>query len=610
MKLADMRLGVKLGLGFFLLVLLTVAVGGLALWQMQNINATARYLGGHALQSVTETGNIRVQLNRLRRLDAGLLSARSPEEVAGLISRMPAVLEQLQVAERAYEALEHDDEERTLMAQYGTERESYVGGHDALVQAAKEKDYSVLEPDALLGDAVGNLYNGASEAAFVSLTETVGRLNRLSQDRARSAQQAAADAYDAALVWLAAGVALSALLAAFFGTLVTRSVVRPVRQAVDAANHIAQGDLSRPIESGNGDEMGELLKALQRMQSSLVQTVNSVRGNAEGVATASAQIASGNSDLSGRTEEQASALEQTAASMEQLGSTVRQNADNARQANQLALNASTVAVQGGDVVAQVVGTMKGINDSSRKIADIIGVIDGIAFQTNILALNAAVEAARAGEQGRGFAVVASEVRSLAQRSASAAKEIKALITDSVERVEQGTQQADLAGATMTEVVGAIRRVTDIMGEISAASSEQSTGVAQVGEAITQMDQATQQNAALVEESAAAADSLQRQAQELVEAVAVFQLAQGAQGRELTAAGVSSAQRQPARTADLPLAPRAPAPRVAVLAPTAAAGDAADRAAPVPPAAAPASTAAPAAPASSARKPAEDDWESF
>jgi methyl-accepting chemotaxis protein len=241
------------------------------------------------------------------------------------------------------------------------------------------------------------------------------------------------------------------------------------------------------------------------------------------VATASAQIASGNSDLSGRTEEQASALEQTAASMEQLGSTVRQNADNARQANQLALNASTVAVQGGDVVAQVVGTMKGINDSSRKIADIIGVIDGIAFQTNILALNAAVEAARAGEQGRGFAVVASEVRSLAQRSAEAAKEIKGLITASVERVAQGTQQADLAGETMTEVVGAIRRVTDIMGEISAASSEQSTGVAQVGEAITQMDQATQQNAALVEESAAAADSLQRQAQELVQAVAVFRL---------------------------------------------------------------------------------------
>ena len=562
MKLADMRLGVKLGLGFFLMVLLTVGVGGLALWQLQNINATARYLGGHALQSVSDTGDMRVQWNRLRRLDAGLLSATSQEEVTGLASRMPAVMELLETAERSFEALEHDEEERALMGQYRAERETYVNSHQALLQAAKDKDYSVLEQDALLGDAVTNLYNGASEAAFVALAETVGRLNQMSQQRARSAQQAAGAAYDTARVWLVAGVALSALIAAFFGALVTRSVVRPAREAVDAANHIAQGDLAQRIASGNGDEMGDLLKALQRMQGSLVQTVNSVRGNAEGVATASAQIASGNSDLSGRTEEQASALEQTAASMEQLGSTVRQNADNARQANQLALNASAVAVQGGDVVAQVVGTMKGINDSSRKIADIIGVIDGIAFQTNILALNAAVEAARAGEQGRGFAVVASEVRSLAQRSADAAKEIKALITASVERVQQGTQQADLAGETMTEVVGAIRRVTDIMGEISAASSEQSTGVAQVGEAITQMDQATQQNAALVEESAAAADSLQRQAQQLVAAVAVFRLAQGStaavtRSEPAAATAVPAAVRQ--ARADLPAAPRAPAP---------------------------------------------------
>jgi methyl-accepting chemotaxis protein len=241
---------------------------------------------------------------------------------------------------------------------------------------------------------------------------------------------------------------------------------------------------------------------------------------------ASAEIAQGNNDLSRRTEEQASALEETAASMEQLSATVKQNADNAKQANQLAMGASTVAVKGGEVVSQVVTTMKGINDSSKKIADIISVIDGIAFQTNILALNAAVEAARAGEQGRGFAVVASEVRSLAGRSADAAKEIKGLITASVERVEQGTALVDEAGATMTEVVTSIRRVTDIMGEISAASSEQSAGVAQVGEAITLMDQATQQNAALVEESAAAAESLKQQAQQLVQAVQVFELGDG------------------------------------------------------------------------------------
>jgi len=259
------------------------------------------------------------------------------------------------------------------------------------------------------------------------------------------------------------------------------------------------------------------------MRDNLAHVVSGVRGNAQGVASASSEIASGNHDLSIRTEEQASALQQTAASMEELSSTVKQNADNARAANQLAMSASTVAGQGGDVVAEVVTTMKGINDSSKKIADIISVIDGIAFQTNILALNAAVEAARAGEQGRGFAVVAGEVRSLAQRSAEAAKEIKALITTSVERVEQGTQLVDKAGATMTEVVSAIQRVTDIMGEISAASSEQSTGVSQVGDAVTQMDQVTQQNAALVEEMAAAAGSLSQQADALVGAVAVFKL---------------------------------------------------------------------------------------
>ena len=261
------------------------------------------------------------------------------------------------------------------------------------------------------------------------------------------------------------------------------------------------------------------------MNDKLANIVGGVRANAEGVATASAQIAQGNQDLSQRTEEQASALEETAASMEQLSSTVKQNADNAKQANQLAIGASTVAVKGGEVVGEVVTTMKGINDSCKKIADIISVIDGIAFQTNILALNAAVEAARAGEQGRGFAVVATEVRNLAGRSAEAAKEIKSLITASVERVEQGTALVDQAGVTMTEVVNAIKRVTDIMGEISAASAEQSAGVSQVGEAVGQMDQVTQQNAALVEESAAAAESLKGQAHAMVQAVAFFKLSE-------------------------------------------------------------------------------------
>ncbi len=323
-----------------------------------------------------------------------------------------------------------------------------------------------------------------------------------------------------------------AILAALVALVLNLRMNRTIRKelggdpldACQALTAIAQGNLNTAIN--NAGDAGSLMGVIMQMDASLKMLVSGVRDSAAGIATASAEIAQGNHDLSSRTENQASALEQTAASMEELSSTVKQNADNARQANQLAMSASTVAVQGGEVVAKVVDTMKGINDASRKISDIISVIDGIAFQTNILALNAAVEAARAGEQGRGFAVVASEVRALAGRSAEAAKEIKTLINASVERVAQGTTLVDQAGTTMQEVVSSIRRVTDIMGEISAASSEQSQGVSQVGEAVTQMDQVTQQNAALVEEMAAAASSLKSQAQELVQTVAVFKLGAG------------------------------------------------------------------------------------
>jgi methyl-accepting chemotaxis protein len=343
-------------------------------------------------------------------------------------------------------------------------------------------------------------------------------------------QKIAGDSYqstkESSQRWLALGVgggAISLLALLVMGFFTSRAIVGPITRAEAAIRHIADGDLATKISSGRSDELGRMLATLELMRQSLARVVSNVRQGSDSVANASAEIAQGNNDLSTRTEQQASALEQTAAAMEELGSTVKQNADSARTANQLAMNASTVAMRGGEVVGQVVETMKGINDSSRKIADIISVIDGIAFQTNILALNAAVEAARAGEQGRGFAVVASEVRSLAGRSADAAKEIKTLINASVERVEQGSALVDKAGETMTEVVDSIRRVTDIMGEISAASSEQSAGVAQVGEAVRHMDTATQQNAALVEEMAAAASSLKSQATELVKAVAEFKL---------------------------------------------------------------------------------------
>ncbi len=313
----------------------------------------------------------------------------------------------------------------------------------------------------------------------------------------------------------------------FGGFLIVRNLATRLAFAKAQADELAALNLTGSHSGDQGDdEVGEFVAALDRMRSEMANVVSTVRRNSDSVATASSQIAQGNQDLSGRTEQQASSLQQTASSMEELGSTVRQNADNARQANQLAQGASSVAARGGEVVSQVVDTMKGINESSRKIADIISVIDGIAFQTNILALNAAVEAARAGEQGRGFAVVAGEVRNLAQRSAEAAKEIKSLINTSVERVEQGTGLVDQAGSTMQEIVASIKRVSDIIGEISAASAEQSSGVAQVGDAVTQMDQATQQNAALVEQSAAAAESPKQQAQQLVQAVAVFKVDHG------------------------------------------------------------------------------------
>jgi methyl-accepting chemotaxis protein len=408
------------------------------------------------------------------------------------------------------------------------------------------------------------------------------------------------DAGAATVRVLVIGVCAVALaVAAFLAVWVVRVLTGPVARATEVANSIARGHLSNEIPADNGP-MGNLLAALREMQSSLASTVSTVRSNAENVAIAGTQIAQGNNDLSARTDQQASALEQTASSMEQLGSTVRQNASNAEQANQLALGASTVAIKGGEVVAQVVDTMKGINDSSKKIADIIGVIDGIAFQTNILALNAAVEAARAGEQGRGFAVVAGEVRSLAQRSAEAAREIKTLIGTSVDKVEAGSKLVQDAGSTMEEIVASVRRVTDIIGEISAATAEQSNGIGQVNTAVKQLDDMTQQNASLVEQSAAAAESLKEQAIKLNSVVSTFRL-----GSSAGAHARAPAAPKAAPTFSAPQAPQAIAQQVIARASHAAApAPAAPRkAAPAP---APVPVAAPAAAPSSH----DGDWETF
>jgi methyl-accepting chemotaxis protein len=409
----------------------------------------------------------------------------------------------------------------------------------ALFTAAGREAFAKIVPHAkefwpIAESNIAQIQAGKKDEALATLIEkTIPARNRLldvlAAEKKRQATVLSEDLQQIEKAMLEtrlelAGLALLVAIA-LLGTAwyVARTLRRRVEVACSVADRVRDGDLTVAVRDDARDEISPLLRALGEMQDALTRVVSTVRQNAESVAAASTQIAQGNADLSQRTEEQASSLEQTAASMEELGSTVKLNADNAKQANQLAHGASDVAVKGGEVVSQVVATMSEINSSSKRIADIIGVIDGIAFQTNILALNAAVEAARAGEQGRGFAVVAGEVRNLAQRSAEAAKEIKTLITASVERVDQGSALVDRAGTTMTEVVDSIRRVTDIMGEISAASSEQSSGVAQVGQAVVQMDQVTQQNAALVEESAAAAESLKSQAQQMVQVVAVFRL---------------------------------------------------------------------------------------
>jgi methyl-accepting chemotaxis protein-1 (serine sensor receptor) len=401
--------------------------------------------------------------------------------------------------------------------------EKFVAAH-ALMGQGYRKAFEAFKAagfDAAAGDAAVRGMDREPSRLLDQVAEKIAAESAALSERA-DADGRRATLVSLLLILVAGGAGLVG------GVLFSRTVTRPIERAAEVARTVASGDLTHQFDAQGRDECAQLLAALKAMQESLLHVVGDVRANAESVASASAQIAQGNQDLSSRTEQQASSLQQTAATMEELGTTVRQNAHNAQQANQLAQGASAVAVKGGEVVGQVVETMKGISESSRRIAEIIGTIDGIAFQTNILALNAAVEAARAGEQGRGFAVVAGEVRTLAQRSAEAAREIKSLIGASVERVEQGTALVDQAGQTMDEVVASIKRVSDIVAEISAASAEQSSGVGQVGQAVGQMDQATQQNAALVEESAAAAESLKTQANALVRAVSVFKLAQGAQ----------------------------------------------------------------------------------
>ncbi|OPF62727.1 methyl-accepting chemotaxis protein [Hydrogenophaga sp. H7] len=512
----NLKLGHRLALGFGLVMSLMAALTLAAYVGLSDTNDDLHSIADNTVPSLQVAADLKSTSLNLRRFEYNHLVSEDPSRLLVLEADIAKQQADLLQTFKAYEPLISGDEDRALWQEAQADALRYVsqwGAIQALSGQIGGAGKSVAE----------ERLTGPSREYFEQLQAKLDKLWTFNVNHADQVKKESAASYRRVLLTVLVLAAAAMAIGLLAAVLITRSIVRPITDAVGIADHIASGDLTQKIVVSGRDETSQLLTAMQKMQQALSSLVSSVRQGAEGVATASAQIAQGNQDLSSRTEQQASALEQTSASMEEMGSTAQQNADNARAASQLAASASSVAVQGGEVVGQVVSTMREIQHSSQKISDIIGVIDGIAFQTNILALNAAVEAARAGEQGRGFAVVAGEVRTLAQRSAEAAKEIKQLINASVERVEQGTTLVDRAGSTMQEVVQSIQRVTDIVGEISSASQEQNAGVNQVAEAVTSMDQTTQQNAALVEESASAATSLQQQADQLLKSVSVFRV---------------------------------------------------------------------------------------
>jgi len=538
MTLTKLHIGKRLALGYGIICAMLVLMIVLSNAMLGRINAgTDEIVNGRmpriALtnQMQAEINDIAIALRNMMLSDAPTDHRQQVQDIMTSRAAMDGILAKLKDALQNPEAL-------ALLERMHKDTALYKAGQDAMIKhlAAGEND----QARALLSDDLRPL--------LLRLKKETADQTALQNEIATQAAQDAAATYrqTSMLMWGLGAVAVA--LAALVAWRITRSITGPLGRALHVANTVAAGDLTSRIEVTSQDETGQLLQALKTMNESLARTVGAVRVGTDTIAVAAAEVAAGSHDLSRRTEQQAAALEETASSMEELTSTVKQNADNARQANKLAESASNVAARGGDVIHQVVGTMDQINESSSKINDIIGVIDGIAFQTNILALNAAVEAARAGEQGRGFAVVASEVRNLAQRSAAAAREIKELIGDSSDKVANGSKLVAEAGATMQEIVDSVRRVTDIMSEISAASAEQTAGIEQINQAVAQMDEGTQQNAALVEQAAAASSAMQEQAATLAQAVAVFRIDGG------QAVTPAVAQRAPAVVRASPRAP--------------------------------------------------------